>query len=424
MRLDRLHIQNFRCYEDATFDFQPGFNLVVGVNGSGKTSLLQAVATAFVDFAAATTGKSQTFLSEEDIRFVIDKFEGRSRFERRYPVQLAASGGIFDRSQWGIHIDRQDLPHLSDILLDVEVTEKISRIDKGESVDLPVLAFYRSDRRWKGAAVSSEFAASQRLSRLDGYNDWNDAAANLKDFESWIIGKTLERMQWLLEAGSPISGKETELTWVNAAIKHGIAGAVGIRYDLRLQSLMVDMIDDKTFPFNDLSDGQRGMVALFTDIARRMCILNPHMGKDVLKNTSGVVIIDELDIHLHPAWQRNIVPALKTAFPKIQFIAASHSPQIIGSLKPEEVIVLNNGDASHPRVTYGLDSSSVLEEVMGVTQREPEIERLLSELFSTLEDNDLKKAQSQLQALKKKAPDLPEFAGAEALIRRKEILGK
>ncbi len=166
------------------------------------------------------------------------------------------------------------------------------------------------------------------------------------------------------------------------------------------------------------------MVALFADIARRMCILNPHMGKDVLRNTSGVVIIDELDIHLHPAWQRSIVSALRQAFPKVQFIAASHSPQIIGSLKPEEVIVLHNGDPSHPRVTYGLDSSSVLEEVMGVTQREPEIEDLLSELFSTLEDNDLEKAKSQLEDLKKKAPDLPEFAGAEALIRRKEILGK
>ena len=87
-------------------------------------------------------------------------------------------------------------------------------------------------------------------------------------------------------------------------------------------------------------------------------------------------------------------------------------------------MVLNNGDPSHPRVTYGLDSSSVLEEVMGVAQREPEIQQELSDLFSALADNDLEKAKSQLAALKKKAPDLPEFAGAEALIRRKEILGK
>ncbi|MDD1004736.1 AAA family ATPase [Pseudomonas sp. TNT2022 ID642] len=423
MRLDRLHIQNFRCYEDATFDFQPGFNLVVGVNGSGKTSLLQAVAASYIDFVAAT-GKSEVHLPDEDIRFVVDKYEGRSRFERRFPVVLAAHGQVFDCSSWSMLRERHDVPFLSDILLDAEVTEKISNIDKGKSIDLPVLAFYRSNRRWRGAGVSSEFAASQRLSRLDGYNNWSDASANLRDFESWVIGKTLERMQWLLEAGSPLTGRETELTWINSMISLAVPGATGIRYDLRLQNMMVEFDEARSFPFSDLSDGQRGMIALFTDIARRMCILNPHMGKDVLKNTAGVVIIDELDIHLHPAWQRSIVPALRQAFPKVQFIAASHSPQIIGSLKPQEVILLNNGDPSHPRVTYGLDSSSVLEEVMGVNQREPEIESLLSELFSTLEDNDLKKAKSQLAALKKKAPDLPEFAGAEALIRRKEILGK
>ena len=87
-------------------------------------------------------------------------------------------------------------------------------------------------------------------------------------------------------------------------------------------------------------------------------------------------------------------------------------------------MLLSNGDVSHPRVSYGLDSSQVLEEVMGVSEREPEIEALLSELFNTIEDNDLDKAKAQLQSLKKKAPDLPEFAGAQALIRRKEILGK
>jgi predicted ATP-binding protein involved in virulence len=231
-------------------------------------------------------------------------------------------------------------------------------------------------------------------------------------------------MQTLLDEGMTSAPFDDELAWVNQAIQFALPQSTDLRYDLRMQCLVVDMNNGQTLPFNLLSDGQRGMVALFADIARRMCILNPHMGKDVLKKTSGVVIIDELDIHLHPAWQRSIVPALRQAFPKVQFIAASHSPQIIGSLRPEEVIVLSDGDAHHPLVTYGLDSSSILEEVMDVAQREPKIEAMLSELFSTLEDNDLEKAKLQLQALKKKAPDLPEFLRAEALLRRKEIIGR
>ncbi|CAI8960741.1 AAA family ATPase [Pseudomonas sp. IT-P291] len=423
MRLDRLHIQNFRCYEDATFDFQPGFNLVVGVNGSGKTSLLQAVAASFEDFMATMAVYSGS-LNENDARFVIDNYSGRIRFERQYPIVIEANGDVFGDRSWlkiKLRVDEVAYP---DSALVSAVMESATGLSQSKSIDLPLLAFYRSNRRWSTTNVSAEFSATQKLSRLDGYKNWHDSASDVQDFESWIIGKTLEQLQSVHRSSSIMSIFDDELSWINDALKCALPDSTGIYYDLPLRSILVNIEGKTPTPFSDLSDGQRGLIALISDIARRMCILNPHMGKDVLKNTSGVVIIDELDIHLHPAWQRNIVPALKQAFPKVQFIAASHSPQIIGSLQPEEVIILHNGDPSHPRVTYGLDSSSVLEEVMGVTQREPEIEKLLSELFSTLEDNDLKKAKAQLKALKLRAPDLPEFAGAEALIRRKEILGK
>ncbi|MDP9504070.1 AAA family ATPase [Pseudomonas protegens] len=423
MHLDRLHIQNFRCYEDATFDFQPGFNLVVGVNGSGKTSLLQAVAVSLIEFGNAMK-PSQTSISNEDIRFVIDKFDGRVRFERKFPLLVHGMGSIYEAKEWKMTRDGENWPHLVDCVFDIEIEKVIKKISSGIEVDLPVLAFYRSNRRWKGAGVSAEFSAKNRLSRFDGYVNWFDAVVDLGDFESWLISKTLERMQNLIDTNPTPKKFNDELAWVNCAIEFALPKAKNLRYDLRLQSLLIDIDETKTIPFNELSDGQRGIVALFADIARRMCIINPHMGNLVLEKTSGIVIIDELDIHLHPEWQRLVAPALKQAFPKVQFIVASHSPQIIGSLKPEEVILLSSGDVSHPHVTYGLDSSRILEEVMGVSEREPEVDKLLNELFSTIEDNNLEKAKVQLQTLKDKAPDLPEFAGAQALIRRKELLGK
>lgn len=422
MRLDRLHIKNFRCYEDATFDFQPGFNLVVGVNGSGKTSLLSAVAQSFNDIFGSV-GHPMTLSDDEDVRTVINHHENGNRFERVFPLVLEGHGEAFQSSSWARAKHQPSHGSIPPIpVMDINALSSSSAL--AGKIDLPLIAFYRADRRWTIANTSTEQAASLKLSRLDGYKNWSNAATNLQDFESWLVKKTLEQLQKAFRSAKPLTEFYDELSLINSALQVMLPGSSGLYYDVELASLIVDMGGNATFKFSNLSDGQRGMVALFADIARRMCILNPHMGKDVLKNTSGVVIIDELDIHLHPAWQRSIVPALRQAFPKVQFIAASHSPQIIGSLKPEEVIVLHNGDPTHPRVTYGLDSSSVLEEVMGVTQREPEIEDLLSELFSTLEDNDLEKAKSQLEALKKKAPDLPEFAGAEALIRRKEILGK
>ncbi|NVZ61515.1 AAA family ATPase [Pseudomonas gingeri] len=423
MRLDHLHIQNFRCYEDAHFDFQPGFNLVVGVNGSGKTSLLQAAALAFIDYGN-TVDTSTTSFGVENIRLVMSKFEGRVRLDRSYPMSIHAKGKAVSLDEWRVVLKLEKDSDTSDDSLGLSTDDLVEDVDDGELIDLSILAFYRANRRWESAGISAEYAAQQKISRFDGYANWSNAVTDLKDFESWFIGKTLERMQNILEAAPNPANLDDELAWVNRAIQTALPEAHDLRYDLRAQTLLVDLGSDRTIPFNSLSDGQRGLIALIADIARRMCILNPHMGKDVLQDTSGVVIIDELDIHLHPAWQRTIVRALKTAFPKVQFIAASHSPQIIGSLRPGEIIVLDNGDSSHPRVSYGLDSSRVLEEIMGAPQREPEVEHLLSELFCALENNNLEEAKACLLNLKAEAPDLPEFARAEALLKRKEILGK
>ncbi|GAB7530865.1 AAA family ATPase [Pseudomonas sp. 3A(2025)] len=420
MRLDHLHLQNFRCYEDAHFDFQPGFNLVVGVNGSGKTSLLKGVAASFKDFMEAL-GIHGSALSETDVRFSIVDFDGQFRFERFYPIKLEAQGEAFDFPAWSLSLERNSAGQPVSVPISIKTQQKLNSLDPSQPTDLAIVAFYQANRRWSTDEAYLQQAALEKPSRLDAYKQWFDAAANFKYFESWLVGKTLERLQKISRKPS-IDKFNDELEWLNSAIQCALPFK-SIEYDMDLRSLIVNL-EDKTIPFNDLSDGQRGIIALFADIARRIFLLNPHLGKEALVDTTGVIIIDELDIHLHPGWQRSIAPALQKAFPKIQFIAASHSPQIIGSLKPDQVILLHNTKGSHPRVTYGLDSSSVLEDVMDVAQRAPEIEELLNELFSTLEDNGLEQARKKLQALKEIAPDLPEFAGAEALIRRKEIINR
>jgi predicted ATP-binding protein involved in virulence len=425
MRLDRLHLQNFRCYEDATFEFQPGFNLVVGVNGSGKTSLLQAAITSLSPFINVL---SDQYIwggidKDEIIRFVVDNYEGRVRFERRLPLVIEATGQAFSETNWRIAKAGKEIKFTPADPF-AEAASIRTEINSAQLVNLPIVAFYKASRRWQTSGVTAEFAATQQASRFAGYGNWADAAVDLKAFEVWYIGTTLERLETLSKQGVFPERFDDELEWVNSALRLALSDSADFRYDLKLRMLMVDLGDDHSIPFNELSDGQRSMVALIADIARRMCLLNPHMGKHVLTSTDGIVVIDELDIHLHPAWQRTIVSTLKKAFPKVQFIAASHSPQIIGGLEQHEVMILDNGRLSHPRVTYGLDSSSVLEEVMGASQREPEVQRLLSELFSILEDGDLSLATAKLNELKAKAPDLPEFHRAEALLKRKGVLGK
>lgn len=427
MRIDHLKVQNFRCFEQAEFNFSPRFNLLVGVNGAGKTSLLKAIVAAM---ATPLNGLEKATIwphaEEGNARLELVETHGRARYERCYPVRLDVSGAIAgaSRSWWLTHEGPGNQPKWEHTVLRA-LSEMAARVVQGTADALPVVAFYSSERRWQLKGTSPEQAVRQQDSRLDAYASWHDAALDIKGFENWVVAKSLERLERAsvsgAESGSVVND---ELTLVNQAVASALPGATGVRFDIKYRRTVLDWADKTPVPFDALSDGQRVLAALVADIARRMCLLNPQLGNDVLARTPGVVVIDELDMHLHPAWQRHVVPMLKKVFPMVQFFAASHSPQIIGELQPEEIILLRPEGTSHPQVSYGLDSSQVLEEIMGATARSPGVEDALTKLFATLERNELDAAREQLNALSELAPGIAELGGAAALLKRKEVLGR
>lgn len=426
MRIDHLKVQNFRCFEQAEFDFSPRFNLLVGVNGAGKTSLLKAIVAAMAT-PLNGLGKATNWphAEEDNARLELVETHGRARYERCYPVRLDVSGAIAgsSRSWWLTHEGPGNQPKWEHKVF-FALSEMAARVVQGMGDALPVVAFYSAERRWQLKGTSPEQAVRQQDSRLDGYASWHDAALDIKGFESWVVAKSLERLERASVSGAEAGAVNDELTLVNQAVASALPGAKGVRFDIKYRRMVLDWTDKAPVPFDALSDGQRVLAALVADIARRMCLLNPQLGNDVLPRTPGVVVIDELDMHLHPAWQRQVAPMLKKVFPMVQFIAASHSPQIIGELQPEEVILLRPEGTAHPQVSYGLDSSKVLEEIMGATARSPSVEQALTQLFATLERNELDAARQQLSALSELAPRIAELGGAAALLKRKEVLGR
>ena len=159
------------------------------------------------------------------------------------------------------------------------------------------------------------------------------------------------------------------------------------------------------------------MLTLVGDMARRAAILNPHLGDAALRNTPGVVTIDELDLHLHPNWQRRIIHDLKTTFPSLQFIATTHSPQLIGEAQPEEIRMLDDDETSTPPRSFGIDSSRVLEEVMGTRSRNGAVDDLLKQLFESIDGERFEDARRLLaDAEAKLGPDDPEVTRARALM--------
>jgi predicted ATP-binding protein involved in virulence len=176
--------------------------------------------------------------------------------------------------------------------------------------------------------------------------------------------------------------------------------------------------------FEDLSDGQRGICALVADIARRMCLLNPHAGSTVTRVTPGVVVIDELDMHLHPAWQRRVVMVLRETFPCVQFFAATHSPLIIGELSTSNILLLRkDGKSAHPERSLGLDSNEVLGEVMGSASRNDDVTSALAEVHRLLDSDSLADAQSRLDSLKAHVGEIPEVIELQSEIESLRMLG-
>ena len=169
------------------------------------------------------------------------------------------------------------------------------------------------------------------------------------------------------------------------------------------------------------------MLAMVGDIARRLAIANPSLADPLLGD--GVVLIDELDLHLHPSWQRAVIPGLERTFPNCQFIVATHSPQVLSTAKDATVYLLFALDGSIQakklQAPYGRDTNTILEELMDVTERPREIKDRILEYFNTIERGDLADAKRLRKALALDiGEDDPELVRGAVVTRRKEILGK
>ena len=437
MKINSIHLVNYRCHASLKVDFKAGFNVIVGVNGSGKTSLLKAICDALTGFSSylpLPNGNYPTLNEANLVRLKGESIQGRYRFEPQYPVKVSAAADAFEtQCAWTVQKNNQVDHHQATGLLPGQIWQSKQQVigQPGDEfhtqLNLPIIAFYRANRYWNQPQPNEMQAATARNARTDGYGSWWDASLDSSALQSWVISKCLERFQTSSETGALFDNIQSdELALVNKALAIVVEDAKGLKYDLKQKSLLVEWssTERESTAFENLSDGQRTVIGLVADIARRMCVLNPQLGDEVTNETQGVVLIDELDMHLHPRWQRILTSGLKRAFPKVQFIVASHSPQVLGELKPEEIILLRLSGTTHPQVSYGLTSSQVLEEIMGAEARTPEVERLLSEVFESLERGELSLAKQKIAALQITAPGIPELAGAQALFRRKEVLGR
>jgi predicted ATP-binding protein involved in virulence len=420
MRIDTLHITNFKAFKNRTLVFHPQFNLVVGVNGTGKTSLLDALSVAAGSWFLGLRGYDSRHISHEEARLAAHDFDGEISFEPQYPVKVNAEGLVANSAMtWERSLEspagKTHFRHAS------EIKSLAANFDQdvrdGKDVLLPLISYYATGRLWQEPRAESQVKGNQRLlgkkatSRLDGYLNSVTPRIATKELVLWIA-----RQSWAAYQ----QGKESPIFQaVKQAMVGCVEGAENLYFDPKRGEVVVVMKNKRgTQPFFNLSDGQRCMLAMVGDIAQKAAKLNPQLGAKVLEETTGLILIDELDLHLHPRWQRRVISDLRRTFPKIQFICTTHSPQLIGQVRAEEVVLLDGDEVSKPAQTFGMDSNWVLRHVMGGTDRDAGVAIKLDQIFDLIESSQFDKAQKRVDTLRTDIGEHPELVEAQALIGR------
>jgi predicted ATP-binding protein involved in virulence len=212
---------------------------------------------------------------------------------------------------------------------------------------------------------------------------------------------------------------------VQSAVQRAVEGASSIEYVERRKDIIVAFEDGRAVDFSNMSDGQRALAGMVAEIARRACLLNSaYLGELALTETPGLVLIDELDLHLHPRWQRRVIGDLKRIFPNIQFFATTHSPQVIGEARPEEIVLLTpTGEQKRPLQSYGMDSNWVLECVMEAEGRDPKVAKEIVRLYDEIEDGKFEEARARIAILRNEIGGFGDVEAAESYMWRVEHEG-
>lgn len=344
MYIRKLYIQNFRGFEKKEFLLNTNFTAAIGDNGMGKSSLLYSLQVALgaylqcLPIPASPVYRRQFRKHEKFVKWDIEQRDFVSNKEEtliqvfaefipNYPVvdwtRVMLTNGLTSHS-------RKYVGQLMDAVNDL--------LKKREQVKetLPVVASFGTERTV--AQLRKGKQAQKRRNRME--KGYLAALSSKVDFDGVI--------EWLHNYDNELKYQK-EFEGTREAVFEAITTAIpyldDVGYNHRYQEIeAVVNIDEKYLgkkTHSNMSDGLIAMLNLVAELSFRCVILNGFLGRDAVKQSRGIVMIDELDMHLHPNWQRRVVKDLKNAFPNIQFVVTTHSPFIVQSLKSDELIIID-----------------------------------------------------------------------------------
>jgi len=422
--IHQLTLEHFRGAKNLPLALHKQLNVFVGMNGAGKSSVLDATALllSWLVNRIKHSGSSGRPIQEKDIR----------NGEARAKISLICNhlGGNLSwnlaktrtgRSNEGVSV----LVTMTQVAKEIQV--KISEQDG--QLNLPLFAYYPVNRAVLD--IPLRIRSKHNFDLLSAYDESLTSGASFRTFFEWFREREdleNENRRYLDQRIKPENYQfpDAQLEAVRQAITQFLPEFTNLTVRRNPLSMEVEK-NGARLSVNQLSDGEKCLMALVGDLARRLAIANPVASKPLAGD--GIVLIDEIDLHLHPKWQRMVIPKLTEVFPHCQFIVTTHSPHVITHVKAENLFLLNQTGrgitAERPNEAYGKNVDRILEDLMGLeTTRPDRVNGSLHQLYTAIEQGQLSDARQAISVLKSEIGNDPELVKAEILIKRQEIIGK
>ena len=395
MHINKIRLVNFRGMEDLTVEFALGVNVIIGDNGAGKTSLLNGICVALgalFNPVYFSDPKLSRQIKDDDVRvtsvLVGDITENTIQ---NFPVKIEVDLMMF-HGQEKYDVIKEGSLSSSHMIKD-SLKNKMREVLGNPNRPLPLLNFQSAERRLDLKTNNSEVLKTKQPERKDGYKEAFAGTVRFSEILEWCVQMDYTEYKLKHEVREYKKFKAIVSRFMQAIT--GSRTPPHVDYSAAIGQLV--FYDGQSGePLNILSAGYQNVLCMVMDIARRAVLLNPTL--DNFEKLEGIVIIDEIDLHLHPKWQWKILDALRATFPSVQFIVATHSPIVLSSAKdsrlifmtsPNEVEILENA--------YGINVNDVLELRQQSTDMPPELKDLRKKMLRCLNDDDIQGAEAVLK---------------------------
>lgn len=398
MYLEEIRLTNYKVIKELTINLKPGINLLIGDNGVGKTSVLEGIAVALGGLFVNVPGVTTKNIVKDDVRIQIEGV-GDSSTSVTYcePISVGGSLHAYDGINYSWNRVKEELSSTHTKIDDKSVCSWMKHLTNRSDSILPLISFQSAARAWKVKRGDFGTELKKKLDdRRCGYIGCLDSSMDVKSIQQWCMKQEISAVN----KGMKITEYEVFKSIIASFMKeiNELDKMPQLYYSPQFGELVYK--DEKEeMAISKLSAGYQSLLWMIMDLSYRVCLLNPAL-KDK-SNIEGIVLIDEVDMHLHPKWQWNIIKALSNTFENVQFIMATHSPIVIASAKDVNLILLDEEqNIKYRPACYGYTVEDVLRYRQESVERPKNIRDLIERINECIDDEEFSKAEDLLDELK------------------------